>query len=38
MSASPNDAQDDVDKQSVDELAEVHTADDTEPGESRIQH
>jgi hypothetical protein len=34
MSASPNDVQDDVEKQSVDELAEGHTADDAEPGQS----
>jgi len=32
MSASPNDVQDDVDNKSVDELADVHTADDAEPG------
>ena len=34
MSASPNDVPDDVEKQSVDELAEGHTADDAEPGQS----
>ena len=33
MSASPNDVQD-AEKQSVDELAEPHTADDAEPGQS----
>ena len=34
MSASPNNVPEDVEKQSVDELAEGHTADDAEPGQS----